>query len=242
MSLTKNSTCNGKLILRDDQSKDLLGNWQMQVRGVMRQKKVLLFVEREERMIDPVTGAFIEEVGKLKAPEPMTVRNSKGWKAWKDKRDEAAAVIVEHIDPDQYMHIKGIDDDPLAMWEALASYHTIKGLGSIVSPIILKLNGDPMVSDIDYVTAQPVKFEKTYGKGQLESVMSGERLGSSDTSAMAACACRPVSEITCFRYGKRGHIQAHCQEPVPAPAAAATTLVAMSSPPAVGELTQYYAM
>ncbi|KAJ3780432.1 hypothetical protein GGU10DRAFT_279437 [Lentinula aff. detonsa] len=157
-------------------------------------------------MTDPVTGAFIEEVGKPKAPEPTTGRNSKGWKAWKDKRDEAAAVIVERIDPDQCVHIKGIDDHPLAMWEALASYHTVKGLGSVVSvykhlmaaqkddlvtisahvktiraglleslgepitpsfivscilvsltndyqPIILKLDGDHMVSDIDYVTA-----------------------------------------------------------------------------------------
>ncbi|KAJ3996544.1 hypothetical protein F5050DRAFT_1531972, partial [Lentinula boryana] len=52
---------------------------------------------------------------------------------WKDKRDEAAAAIIERVDPDQYVHIKGIDDDPLAMWEALASYHTVKGLGSIVS-------------------------------------------------------------------------------------------------------------
>ncbi|KAJ3751993.1 hypothetical protein EV360DRAFT_89175, partial [Lentinula raphanica] len=133
MPFAENSTRDGKLILRDDQSEDLLGNWQMQVRGVLRKKKVLLFVEREERMTDPVTGAFIEEVGKPKAPEPTTGRNSKGWKAWKDKRDEAAAVIVERIDPDQYVHIKGIDDDPLAMWEALASYHTVKGLGSVVS-------------------------------------------------------------------------------------------------------------
>ncbi|KAJ3838174.1 hypothetical protein F5878DRAFT_683321 [Lentinula raphanica] len=72
--------------------------------------------------------------------------------------------------------------------------------------------------------------------------MSGERLGSSDTSAMAARARRPMAEITCFRCGKRGHIQAHCREPVPAPAAAATTLMAVSSPPVVGELTQHYAM
>ncbi|KAJ3997624.1 hypothetical protein F5050DRAFT_1750873 [Lentinula boryana] len=72
--------------------------------------------------------------------------------------------------------------------------------------------------------------------------MSGERLSSSDTSAMAARARRPVSEITCFRCGKRGHIQAHCREPAPAPADASTTLMAMSSPPVVGELTQYYAV
>lgn len=54
-------------------------------------------------------------------------------KIWKEKNDEAAGLIFEYLDPDKYTHVKGIDDSLLAMWEALAKDHLVKGLGSIVS-------------------------------------------------------------------------------------------------------------
>ncbi|KIK66385.1 hypothetical protein GYMLUDRAFT_118426, partial [Collybiopsis luxurians FD-317 M1] len=44
---------------------------------------------------------------------------------------EAAGLIVDNLDADQYVHIKGIDDDPLAMIEKLRKYHTEKGMGSL---------------------------------------------------------------------------------------------------------------
>ncbi|KAJ3720613.1 hypothetical protein C8R42DRAFT_671255 [Lentinula raphanica] len=240
----------GKILLRDDQSEDLLGNWQMQVRGVLRKKKVLNFVEREEREVNPETGEFVEEVGKPKAPEPTTGRNSKAWKAWKDKRDEAAAVIVERLDPDQYVHIKGIDDDPLAMWEALAKYHTVKGLGSVVSVYkrLMGMRKDDVTTIPTHVKSirklaglleSLVNFERTYGKGMPPTLVPGDGLS---TNAMIARNRRPLSEVICYRCGKKGHFQSNCPELPPAGSNPARTLVATTSAPEVAELTQYYGM
>lgn len=55
--------CGGGIImLKDDQSEDLWGDRQLQMRGALRKKKVLGFVKREGRAVDPVTEEFLEEV------------------------------------------------------------------------------------------------------------------------------------------------------------------------------------
>jgi hypothetical protein len=289
------------IMLKDDQSEDLFGNWQMQTRAVLRKKKLLAYVEREERERDS-HGEYVEDIGKPKAPEPMTGISTKTWKAWKEKSDEAAGLIFERLDPDQYTIVKGIDDSPLAMWEALAEYHLVKGLGSIVSiyekimrshkdettsiashvstirklvdhlenlgepvstsfmvacilvslpedyrPIILKLDGDPRISDINYVTARLQNFDVTYGKGpnQSPSIISGGDISLAQSQGLMTRTRRPVSELTCFNCGKRGHIRANCREPPranPDPASTTTLMALTSGQPAaqVGELTQYY--
>ena len=291
------------IMLKDDQSEDLFGNWQMQTRAALRKKKLLAYVEREERKRDSVTGEYVEDVGMPKAPEPLTGRNSKGWKAWKEKKDEAAGLIFERLDPDQYTHVKGIDDDPLAMWEALSEYHLVKGLGSIVSiyekimrshkddattiashvttirklvdllenlgepvsksfmvacilvslpedyrPIILKLDGEPKISDINYVTACLQNFDVTYGKGpnQSPSLLSGDNISLAQSQGLMTHTRRPLADLTCFNCGKRGHIRANCREPPQAAlstTASTTTLMASTSDQPtvhVGELTQHY--
>ncbi|KAJ3964582.1 hypothetical protein EV361DRAFT_955811 [Lentinula raphanica] len=94
-----------------------------------------------------------------------------------------------------------------------------------------------MVSDIDYVTARLVNFERTYGKGMPPTLVPGDGLS---TNAMIARNRRPLSEVICYRCGKKGHFQSNCPELPPAGSNPARTLVATTSAPEVAELTQYY--
>ncbi|KIK57491.1 hypothetical protein GYMLUDRAFT_246838 [Collybiopsis luxurians FD-317 M1] len=89
-----------------------------------------------DQEVDMSTGGYLEdirELGKLKKLELSTGRNSKAWKSWKKQQDKAALTIVYGLHTDQNIHIKGIDDSPLAMFKTLTQYHLIKGLRSVVS-------------------------------------------------------------------------------------------------------------
>ncbi|KAE9390823.1 hypothetical protein BT96DRAFT_1063145 [Gymnopus androsaceus JB14] len=118
------------IVLKDNQREDLFGNWLIQRRAKLRRKEVLGFIEKWTK---ESAGLDVHLIGKEKEPEPTSGRNGKVWKAWRTKRDLAVSIIVESLDADQYMHIKGIDNDPLAMVEKLRNYHIVKGLGSLTS-------------------------------------------------------------------------------------------------------------
>ncbi|KAE9387480.1 hypothetical protein BT96DRAFT_948331 [Gymnopus androsaceus JB14] len=102
----------------------------IQRRAELRKKECLGFIEWYTK---ETAGQDVDLIGTPVEPELTVGRNTKTWKAWKMKRDMAASIIVESLDTDQYIHIKGIDDDPLAMMETLRKYHTVKALGSLTS-------------------------------------------------------------------------------------------------------------
>ncbi|KAJ7112194.1 hypothetical protein C8R44DRAFT_632134, partial [Mycena epipterygia] len=65
-------------------------------------------------------------------PRPPGAPHMKNVKAWVQRRDEAAAVIVGHVHKQQYSHIRELEEDPAAMWERLRDIFATKGLGGAV--------------------------------------------------------------------------------------------------------------
>lgn len=122
--------CSQIIMLKDNAGEDLFGNWMIQRRAELQKKGCLGFIER---YMKNTAGQDVDLIGTPVEPEPTVGKNTKTWKAWKAKRDIAASIIVENLNTDQYIHIKGIDDDPLVMMETLWKYHTVKGLGSLTS-------------------------------------------------------------------------------------------------------------
>lgn len=158
-----------KIILKDNKGEDLFGNWLIQRRAELRRKEVLGFIKRWTK---ESAGQDVDLVGQPVEPEPMTGKNGKVWKAWKTKKDLAALIIVENLDADQYVHIKGIDDDPLTMVEKLWNYHIVKGLGSLAA-IYRKMMHTQKKDDVTIETH--IKTIRQYGD-LLESL--GESISS----------------------------------------------------------------
>ena len=62
-------------------------------------------------------------------PEPKTGQNGKIWKAWKLRNDAAAALLVNALDDDQLIHIRGLETEPAAkMWERMKTVHEKTGV------------------------------------------------------------------------------------------------------------------
>ena len=57
--------------------------------------------------------------GQRKCP----VADSDKKEAWEDKAEKAAGWIYLMVEPSQTMHLKGLEDDPVAMWAKLKSVH-----------------------------------------------------------------------------------------------------------------------
>jgi hypothetical protein len=55
---------------------------------------------------------------------PLSGPNSKAVKAWQAKANMASADIIAAIEPAQYMHVRGIEHDPLLMWTTLELFHS----------------------------------------------------------------------------------------------------------------------
>ncbi|KAJ6534896.1 hypothetical protein B0H19DRAFT_1271574 [Mycena capillaripes] len=51
--------------------------------------------------------------------EPTTGHSSKAWKARKAQRNATASLIIKGLDNSQIVHVRGLEDDPEAMWEKL---------------------------------------------------------------------------------------------------------------------------
>jgi hypothetical protein len=54
--------------------------------------------------------------GKLKQPAEVNAAALDGWLL---KREEAAGIILNSLTPTQYVHIEGMMDDPVKMWNKL---------------------------------------------------------------------------------------------------------------------------
>src|SRR5215510_7592069 len=74
-------------------------------------------------------------LGKQKAPSPADPNNitdaeQAAIEAWEDKCEKAAGWIITLIKPDQRVHIKDMEDDPVKMWTRLESVHVVKQAGA----------------------------------------------------------------------------------------------------------------
>ena len=74
-------------------------------------------------------------LGKQKAPsaaDPNNITDAEqvAIDAWEDKCEKAAGWIITLIKPDQRVHIKDMEDDPVKMWIKLESVHVVKQAGA----------------------------------------------------------------------------------------------------------------
>ena len=61
-------------------------------------------------------------------PELTTGQNGKIWKAWKSRNDAAAELLVNVLDDDQLIHVRGLETEPAKMWERLKTVHEKTGV------------------------------------------------------------------------------------------------------------------
>lgn len=73
--------------------------------------------------------------------EPQCGHSTKTWKGWKAKRDAASNLLVKLLDDDQLIHIRGLDDDPAAMWERLRSIHQKTGVTGSAAELWTRFHG-----------------------------------------------------------------------------------------------------
>jgi hypothetical protein len=64
---------------------------------------------------------------------PPGSNNHKVVKAWAGRRDLASAEIIRRLEPGQFPHVVGYEDEPDEMWTRLREFHMASGLGSIVA-------------------------------------------------------------------------------------------------------------
>ncbi|KAJ7934934.1 hypothetical protein B0H13DRAFT_2305080 [Mycena leptocephala] len=69
---------------------------------------------RSKSLLDTITGDDLE---------PTTGHNSKSWKAWKARQNAAASLLIKGLDDGQIVHVRGLEDDPHAMWEKWRKSH-----------------------------------------------------------------------------------------------------------------------
>jgi hypothetical protein len=74
-------------------------------------------------------------IGGRNAPTPAdpsapTVEETTRIEAWEDKVEKAAGWLVLMITPDQRIHIKGLEDDPVAIWKKLLKVHVVQKAGA----------------------------------------------------------------------------------------------------------------
>jgi LTR polyprotein gag-polypeptide-like protein len=73
--------------------------------------------------------------GKESQPVPVddkapTEAESKSLKDWSSRSDQAAGLIYLMVEPDQRIHLQGIEDNPIKIWLKLEEVHLIKKAGS----------------------------------------------------------------------------------------------------------------
>ena|SRR5277367_5108706 len=62
-------------------------------------------------------------------PTTPTMEETTRIEAWEDKVEKAAGWIMLMLTPDQRIHVKGMEDDPVQMWKKLESVHIVKEAG-----------------------------------------------------------------------------------------------------------------
>ena len=85
---------------------------------------------------------------------PLTPTDADFSAKWKLKREQAAGIILRSLSMSQHIHVKGIMDDPIAMWKKLRSSHRAQVANSRYHAIqkLLSIHKDEMECLIDYVT------------------------------------------------------------------------------------------
>jgi hypothetical protein len=83
---------------------------------------------RANRLIRVVNGSLAKP--SFADPSQPTDAESTKLEAWQDKADAAAGWIVTMLEPDQRVHLKGINDDPVLSWKKLEEVHMVKKAGS----------------------------------------------------------------------------------------------------------------
>jgi transposase InsO family protein len=73
---------------------------------------------------------------------------------WLLKREEAAGIILRSLAPTQYVHVEGIMDDPVEMWNRLRSAHRSQVANSRFHAMqkLLSIRKDDVESLTDYIT------------------------------------------------------------------------------------------
>jgi hypothetical protein len=61
-------------------------------------------------------------------PELTTSQNSKIWKPWKSRKDAATELLVNTLEDDHLIHIRGLETEPAKMWERLKTVHKKTGV------------------------------------------------------------------------------------------------------------------
>lgn len=84
--------------------------WEFRMRASARAKKLLSTIQGQD-------------------DEPTTGHSSKTWKTWRARQDAAADLIIKGLDDSQITYVRGLENDPEAMWEKLRSMHEPVGLG-----------------------------------------------------------------------------------------------------------------
>ena len=147
MTDTPISTDDRKVLLTDKPGS--YDPWEFRMRTDARSKKLL----------DMILGTDLE---------PTTGQNSKTWKAWKARQDAAAALLIKGLDDSQIVHVRGLENDPYAMWEKLRRTHEPVGIsgamGLWMEFFSMKYDGlVPMKTFLGRVTGVTERLKRFYG-------------------------------------------------------------------------------
>jgi hypothetical protein len=99
--------------------------------------------------------------------EPTTGQSSKTWKAWKARQDAGAALLIKGLDDSQIVHVRGLEDDPYAMWEKLRRMHEPVGISGAIGLWMeffsMKYDGSvPMKTFLGRVTGVTERLKRFY--------------------------------------------------------------------------------
>ncbi len=72
-------------------------------------------------------GAWRVVTGNSKEPTDHTTA---AWSTWRTTADTAAGEIFCRMESSQHIHLKGIEDDPVAIWAKLETVHMFKAAGT----------------------------------------------------------------------------------------------------------------
>ncbi|KAJ7634373.1 hypothetical protein FB45DRAFT_677217, partial [Roridomyces roridus] len=86
---------------------------------------------------------------------------------WKAQRDAAGSLIIKGLDNSQIVHVRGLKDDPEAMWDKLCMVHEPVGLSGAIGMwmefYVLAYDGDlPMKTFLGRVTGIAERLLRFY--------------------------------------------------------------------------------
>ncbi len=132
----------------------------------------------QKSLLDTILGTDVE---------PTTGHNSKGWKAWRARRDAAVQMIVKNLDDSQLTHVHGYEQDPAGMWTRLAAVHVSRGFGGIIGEwkLFYKLEYDgstSMRAHLGAIRAVAERLGRVYNDSPSDHQIMARMLSSIPTS------------------------------------------------------------